>query len=539
MTEKILIIDFGSQVTQLIGRRLREINVYCEIHPFNRIPEIDGSVKGIILSGSPCSVRDAGAPQINLDGIKGKMPLLGICYGAQYLAREFGGEVAASAAREYGRAILTVKGSSPLFEGMPEKSQVWMSHGDTITRLPERGEVIASTEDVTNAAYHIKGEDTYAVQFHPEVFHTSEGGRILANFALKICGCKGDWTPASFIETTVADLKSQIGSDKVILGLSGGVDSTVAAVLLHKAIGHQLTCIFVNNGLLRKNEFEDVLASYKDMGLNVIGADASSGFISALAGVTDPETKRKIIGRLFVETFDSYAQKIENARWLAQGTIYPDVIESASVNGTAAKIKSHHNVGGLPEKMNLRIIEPLKLLFKDEVRRVGRTLGIKDELIGRHPFPGPSLGIRILGEVTEEKLTVLREADDIFIKGLKAYSLEDNRAAVEALAGPGAEYVRSASDPSIKATNLYDAIWQAGVILLPVRSVGVMGDERTYESTVALRAVISTDGMTADWVHLPYDFLSRVSNEIINRVRGVNRVVYDISSKPPATIEWE
>ena len=539
MTEKILIIDFGSQVTQLIGRRLREINVYCEIHPFNRIPEIDGSVKGIILSGSPCSVRDAGAPQINLDGIKGKMPLLGICYGAQYLAREFGGEVAASAAREYGRAILTVKGNSPLFEGMPEKSQVWMSHGDTITRLPERGEVIASTEDVTNAAYHIKGEDTYAVQFHPEVFHTTEGGKILANFALKICGCKGDWTPASFIETTVADLKSQIGSDKVILGLSGGVDSTVAAVLLHKAIGHQLTCIFVNNGLLRKNEFEDVLASYKNMGLNVIGADASSGFISALAGVTDPETKRKIIGRLFVETFDNYAQKIENARWLAQGTIYPDVIESASVNGTAAKIKSHHNVGGLPEKMNLRIIEPLKLLFKDEVRRVGRTLGIKDELIGRHPFPGPSLGIRILGEVTEEKLTVLREADDIFIKGLKAYSLEDNRAAVEALAGPGAEYVRSASDPSIKATNLYDAIWQAGVILLPVRSVGVMGDERTYESTVALRAVISTDGMTADWVHLPYDFLSRVSNEIINRVRGVNRVVYDVSSKPPATIEWE
>ena len=539
MTEKILIIDFGSQVTQLIGRRLREINVYCEIHPFSRIPEIDGSVKGIILSGSPCSVRDAGAPQINLDGIKGKMPLLGICYGAQYLARKFGGEVAASAAREYGRAILTVKGNSPLFEGMPEKSQVWMSHGDTITRLPERGEVIASTEDVTNAAYHIKGEDTYAVQFHPEVFHTTEGGRILANFALKICGCKGDWTPASFIETTVADLRSQIGSDKVILGLSGGVDSTVAAVLLHKAIGHQLTCIFVNNGLLRKNEFEDVLASYKDMGLNVIGADASSGFISALAGVTDPETKRKIIGRLFVETFDNYAQKIENARWLAQGTIYPDVIESASVNGTAAKIKSHHNVGGLPEKMNLRIIEPLKLLFKDEVRRVGRTLGIKDELIGRHPFPGPSLGIRILGEVTEEKLTVLREADDIFIKGLKAYSLEDNRAAVEALAGPGAEYVRSASDPSIKAANLYDAIWQAGVILLPVRSVGVMGDERTYESTVALRAVISTDGMTADWVHLPYDFLSRVSNEIINRVRGVNRVVYDVSSKPPATIEWE
>ncbi len=539
MTEKILIIDFGSQVTQLIGRRLRELNVYCEIHPFNKVPQIDGSVKGVILSGSPCSVRDAGAPQIRLEGIKGHMPLLGICYGAQYLAHKFGGEVAASAAREYGRAILTVKGSSRLFKDMPEKSQVWMSHGDTITRLPEGGEVIASTEDVVNAAYHIKGEDTYAVQFHPEVFHTVEGSRILANFALGICGCKGDWTPASFIDTTVADLKARIGSDKVILGLSGGVDSTVAAVLLHKAIGHQLACIFVNNGLLRKNEFEDVLASYKDMGLNVIGADASSDFISALSGVTDPEAKRKIIGRLFVETFDSYAQKIENARWLAQGTIYPDVIESASVNGTAAKIKSHHNVGGLPEKMNLKIIEPLKLLFKDEVRRVGRALGIKDELIGRHPFPGPSLGIRILGDITEEKLAVLREADDIFIRGLKSYTLEGNRPAVEALAGPGADYVRSASDPSIKARTLYDAIWQAGVILLPVRSVGVMGDERTYENTVALRAVISTDGMTADWVHLPYDFLAKISNDIINRVRGVNRVVYDISSKPPATIEWE
>ena len=539
MTEKILIIDFGSQVTQLIGRRLRELNVYCEIHPFNKVPEIDGSVKGIILSGSPCSVRDAGAPQINLEGIKGVLPVLGICYGAQYLAHKFGGEVAASAAREYGRALLTVKGNSPLFEGMPEKSQVWMSHGDTITRLPEGGEVIASTEDVVNAAYHIAGEDTYAVQFHPEVFHTTEGSRILANFALKICGCAGDWTPASFIDTTVAALKEQIGSDKVILGLSGGVNSTVAAVLLHKAIGHQLTCIFVNNGLLRKNEFEDVLASYKDMGLNVIGADASSAFISELKGVTEPEAKRKIIGRLFVETFDSYAQKIEYARWLAQGTIYPDVIESASVNGTAAKIKSHHNVGGLPEKMHLQIVEPLKLLFKDEVRRVGRALGIKDELIGRHPFPGPSLGIRILGEVTEEKLAILREADDIFIKGLKAYSLEGNRTAIEALAGPGAENVRSASDPSMTAATLYDAIWQAGVMLLPVQSVGVMGDERTYERTVALRAVISTDGMTADWVHLPYDFLAKVSNDIINRVRGVNRVVYDISSKPPATIEWE
>lgn len=539
MTEKILIIDFGSQVTQLIGRRLRELNVYCEIHPFNKMPQIDGAVKGIILSGSPCSVRDSEAPQIDLDGIKGRLPVLGICYGAQYIAQKYGGEVAASDSREYGRAILSVKGSSPLFEGMPEKSQVWMSHGDTIVRLPEGGEVIASTEDVVNAAYHIRGEETYAVQFHPEVFHTAEGSRILGNFVLKICGCSGNWTPASFIDTTVAELKATIGTDKVILGLSGGVDSTVAAVLLNRAIGHQLTCIFVNNGLLRKNEFEDVLASYKDMGLNVTGADASAEFISALAGVTDPETKRKIIGRLFVETFDSYAMKIENARWLAQGTIYPDVIESASVNGTAAKIKSHHNVGGLPEKMNLKIIEPLKLLFKDEVRRVGRTLGIKDELIGRHPFPGPSLGIRILGEVTEEKLAILREADDIFIRGLKSYTLEGNRTAIEALAGPGAEYVRSASDPSMKAATLYDAIWQAGAILLPVRSVGVMGDERTYENTIALRAVISTDGMTADWVHLPYDFLAKTSNEIINRVRGVNRVVYDVSSKPPATIEWE
>ncbi len=539
MTEKILIIDFGSQVTQLIGRRLRELNVYCEIHPFNKMPQIDGAVKGIILSGSPCSVRDSEAPQIDLDGIKGRLPVLGICYGAQYIAQKYGGEVAASDSREYGRAILSVKGSSPLFEGMPEKSQVWMSHGDTIVRLPEGGEVIASTEDVVNAAYHIRGEETYAVQFHPEVFHTAEGSRILGNFVLKICGCSGNWTPASFIDTTVAELKATIGTDKVILGLSGGVDSTVAAVLLNRAIGHQLTCIFVNNGLLRKNEFEDVLASYKDMGLNVTGADASAEFISALAGVTDPETKRKIIGRLFVETFDSYAMKIENARWLAQGTIYPDVIESASVNGTAAKIKSHHNVGGLPEKMNLKIIEPLKLLFKDEVRRVGRALGIRDELIGRHPFPGPSLGIRILGEVTEEKLSILREADDIFIRGLKAYRLEGNRTAIEALAGPGSEFVRSASDPSMKAVSLYDAIWQAGAILLPVRSVGVMGDERTYENTIALRAVISTDGMTADWVHLPYDFLAKTSNEIINRVRGVNRVVYDVSSKPPATIEWE
>ena len=540
MTEKIIILDFGSQVTQLIGRRLRELNVYCEIHPFNRIPALDSSVKGVILSGSPFSVRDGKAPQVDLSGIKGRLPLLGICYGAQYLAYKYGGDVNASIAREYGRAMLdVVMPDSPLMKGVSPHSQVWMSHGDTIARLPEGAEVIASTADVENAAYHIKGENTYAVQFHPEVYHTAEGSRMLANFAYEVCGCKGDWTPASFIDTTIAELREKLGDDKVILGLSGGVDSTVAAVLLNRAIGHNLTCIFVNNGLLRKNEFEDVLASYQDMGLNVIGADASKEFIGALAGVTEPEQKRKIIGRLFIETFDKYAHKIENAKWLAQGTIYPDVIESASVNGPSSTIKSHHNVGGLPEQMNLKIVEPLRSLFKDEVRRVGRALGIKDSLINRHPFPGPSLGIRILGDVTEEKLRILREADDIFIKGLQEYSLEGNRNAIEALAGPGATEVRSASDPTMKARTLYEAIWQAGAILLPVRSVGVMGDERTYENTIALRAVISTDGMTADWVRLPYDFLAKVSNDIINKVRGVNRVVYDVSSKPPATIEWE
>ena len=540
MAEKIIILDFGSQVTQLIGRRLRELNVYCEIYPFNRFSAPGPDVKGVILSGSPFSVRDEKAPQADLSQIKGKLPLLGICYGAQYLAYRFGGDVNASIAREYGRAMLDVTdSSSPLMKGVKAHSQVWMSHGDTIARLPEGGETIASTADVENAAYHIKGEDTYAVQFHPEVYHTEEGSRILANFAYGICGCKGDWTPASFIDTAIAELREKIGNDKVILGLSGGVDSTVASVLLNKAIGHNLTCIFVNNGLLRKNEFEEVLESYKDMGLNVIGADASEEFIAELAGVTEPEQKRKIIGRLFIETFDRYAHKIENAKWLAQGTIYPDVIESASVNGPSSTIKSHHNVGGLPEKMNLKIVEPLRALFKDEVRRVGRALGIKDELIGRHPFPGPSLGIRILGDVTEEKLRILRDADDIFIRELREYSLEGNKAAIEALAGPGAEEVRSASDPTMPARTLYDAIWQAGAILLPVRSVGVMGDERTYENTIALRAVISTDGMTADWVRLPYDFLAKVSNDIINKVRGVNRVVYDVSSKPPATIEWE
>ena len=524
---KILILDFGSQVTQLIGRRLRELNVFCEIFPFDKMPALDDSVKGVILSGSPCSVRDANAPQLDLDGVKGRLPLLGICYGAQYLAHRYGGKVENSLAREYGRAMLDViRPDSPLMDGVKVHSQVWMSHGDTISRLPEGGVAIAQTEDIPYAAYQIVGEPTFAVQFHPEVFHTEEGSKILANFAYGICGLKGDWTPDSFIETTVAALRAQLGDDKVILGLSGGVDSTVAGVLLHKAIGKNLTSIFVNNGLLRKNEYEDVLESYRDMGLNVIGADASKEFLAALAGVTEPEAKRKVIGRLFVETFDKYAKQIEGAKWLAQGTIYPDVIESAGIPGIASKIKSHHNVGGLPEQMKLRIVEPLRMLFKDEVRRVGRALGIKKELVGRHPFPGPSLAVRILGDITEEKLRVLREADDIFIRALRAYDCTD-------MGFP------SASDPRVMATNLYDAIWQAGVILLPVKSVGVMGDERTYECPVALRAVVSTDAMTADWFHFPYDFLADVSNEIINKVRGVNRVVYDISSKPPATIEWE
>ena len=525
--ERIIILDCGSQVTQLIGRRLRELNVFCEIHPFDKMPALDGDVRGVILSGSPCSVRDANAPQIALDAFWGKVPVLGICYGAQYIAHRCGGRVEGALAREYGRAILKVAAvPSPLLEGVAAESQVWMSHGDTISALPEGAEVIASTADVRNAAYQIPDKQVFAVQFHPEVYHTKEGAKILRNFAFRICGCKGEWTPASFIDTTVADLKAKIGDDKVILGLSGGVDSTVAAVLLHKAIGAQLTCIFVNNGLLRKNEFEDVMASYQDMGLNVVGADASQAFLDALKGLAEPEAKRKAIGRVFIETFDRYARQIEGARWLAQGTIYPDVIESAGIPGVASKIKSHHNVGGLPEKMDLRIVEPLRMLFKDEVRRVGRSLGIKEELVGRHPFPGPSLAIRILGDVDGEKLRILREADDIFIRALRAYDCS-------------ALHLRSASDPLLEAKTLYDAIWQAGVILLPVRSVGVMGDERTYEHPVALRAVVSTDGMTADWFPFPHDFLAAVSNEIINKVRGVNRVVYDISSKPPATIEWE
>ena len=508
MVEKILILDFGSQVTQLIGRRLRELNVYCEIHPFNKIPPLDDTVKGIILSGSPCSVTAPDAPQVNLQGIKGRLPLLGICYGAQYLAHHYGGAVESAGSREYGRAELEVKQRDPLFDGVPPKSQVWMSHGDTITALPDNATVLASTRSVVNAAYRIFGEQTYAVQFHPEVYHTEYGSRILANFVKTICGCSGDWTPASFIDTTVDGLHRKIGGDTVILGLSGGVDSTVAAVLLHKAIGDRLHCIFVDNGLLRRNEFSDVMESYRGMGLNVTGVDAGARFLSALAGLTEPEAKRKAIGKTFIEVFEEEARRVDGARWLAQGTIYPDVIESAAIGGQAAKIKSHHNVGGLPEKMNLQIVEPLRMLFKDEVRRVGRALGIPASLIGRHPFPGPSLAIRVLGEVTFEKLEILRDADKIYIDELRA-------------------------------DGLYDKIWQAGTILLPVKSVGVMGDERTYEYTAALRAVTSTDGMTADWYPLPYDFMAKVSNDIIRRVKGINRVVYDITSKPPGTIEWE
>ncbi|MCM1377169.1 MAG: glutamine-hydrolyzing GMP synthase [Clostridium sp.] len=507
--EKIIILDFGSQYTQLIARRIREANVYCEIHPYNKLPELDSDVKGVILSGSPYSVNDPEAPHPALDKIPSEMPLLGVCYGAQYLAKNGGGAVESAPSREYGRAMLEiVEPTDPLMEGLPSPTQVWMSHGDTITNLPDNFKVIASTDNVTNAAFRIEGHRVWGIQFHPEVYHSTDGALLLNNFVVKICGCHGDWSPASFIETTVATLKEKLGDDKVILGLSGGVDSSVAAMLLHRAIGKNLTCIFVDNGLLRADEFTDVLNSYKDMGLNVIGVDASKRFYSDLRGVTDPEKKRKVIGRDFVEVFNAEAQKISGARWLAQGTIYPDVIESVSVNGPSATIKSHHNVGGLPEKMNLKIVEPLRLLFKDEVRRVGQALGMKPELLGRHPFPGPGLGIRVLGEVTETKVKILQQADKIFIDNLRA-------------------------------DGLYDKVWQAGAILLPVQSVGVMGDERTYENCVALRAVISTDGMTADWVHLPYEFLARTSNEIINKVRGVNRVVYDISSKPPATIEWE
>jgi GMP synthase (glutamine-hydrolysing) len=505
----ILIIDFGSQYTQLIARRVRELNVYCEIHPYNHIPEITANIKGVILSGSPFSVRNPEAPRPDLNQFRNKFPLLGICYGAQLLADVNGGEVMRSETREYGRAHLSfVNNNHPLFKDVGSNSQVWMSHGDTITSIPDNFEIIASTHDVKVAAYHIKNETTFGIQFHPEVYHSTEGTKILKNFVVDICGCKQDWTPASFIETTVNELKQKIGNDKVVLGLSGGVDSSVAAVLLHKAIGENLYCIFVDNGLLRKNEFESVLHSYQNLGLNVKGVDAKNRFYKELAGKTDPEEKRKIIGRVFIEVFDEEAHLIEDVKWLAQGTIYPDVIESVSVKGPSATIKSHHNVGGLPDFMKLQVVEPLRLLFKDEVRRVGKALNIPDTILNRHPFPGPGLAIRILGDITAEKVALLQEVDHIFIEGLKK-------------------------------ANLYNQVWQAGAILLPVQSVGVMGDERTYENAVALRAVTSTDGMTADWCHLPYEFLGKISNEIINKVRGVNRVVYDISSKPPATIEWE
>lgn len=509
MPEKILILDFGSQYTQLIARRIRELNVYCEIYPFNHFPVPDNTVKGVILSGSPYSVRDAIAPVPDLTEIKGRMPLLGVCYGAQHLTHNFGGEVLPSNTREYGRArLVSLDQHDRLFIGVAAGTQVWMSHGDTIARIPEGYVITGSTADVEVAAFRIDNEDTWGIQFHPEVYHTTEGLKMLGNFVTGICGCKGDWTPESFVEMTVRSLRERLGNDRVVLGLSGGVDSSVAAILLDRAIGSNLTSIFVDNGLLRKNEYEAVLEAYRKMGLNVVGVDAASVFVDELRGVTDPEKKRKIIGRVFIEVFDREAHKVQNVRWLAQGTIYPDVIESVSVNGPSATIKSHHNVGGLPEKMHLKVIEPLRLLFKDEVRRVGRALNMPPGILNRHPFPGPGLAIRIIGDVTREKLDTLREADEIFITGLKQHGY-------------------------------YDSVWQAAVILLPVQSVGVMGDERTYENAVVLRAVTSTDGMTADWSHLPHEFLAEISNQIINRVKGINRVVYDISSKPPSTIEWE
>lgn len=509
MHQKILILDCGSQYTQLIARRVRELNVYCEIHPFNDFPAPDETVIGVIISGSPSSVRAEDAPQIDLKVLRGKKPLLGVCYGAQYLAQQEGGKVEASDTREFGRAHLrSITSEAPLLKDIPKDSQVWMSHGDTILSLPENFEIQASTEDVAVAAFHVKGEQTYGIQFHPEVYHSTDGLTLLRNFVVGISGARADWTPASFVEETIERMREKLGDDQVVLGLSGGVDSTVTAVLLSEAIGDRLHCIFVNNGLLRKNEFDAVLDQYKEMGLNIKGVDASDRFLSALHGISDPEIKRKTIGRVFIEVFDDEASAIQNVDWLAQGTIYPDVIESVSVKGPSATIKSHHNVGGLPDFMKLKVVEPINALFKDEVRRVGKALGIEAELLGRHPFPGPGLAIRILGDITAERVRILQEVDHIFIQGLKDHGL-------------------------------YDQVWQAGAILLPVQSVGVMGDERTYEQVVALRAVESTDGMTADWVHLPYTFLAEISNKVINRVKGVNRVVYDISSKPPATIEWE
>ncbi|MDD7438164.1 MAG: glutamine-hydrolyzing GMP synthase [Bacteroidales bacterium] len=504
MLDKIIILDFGSQTTQLIARRVRDLGVYCEVYPYHHMPQAEESLRGVILSGSPYSVSQPEAFKIDLAELP-SVPLLGICYGAQFIASQLGGKVEQSATREYGRAHMEILSEDPLLQGLSEGNVVWMSHSDTITQLPEDGVRLAKTESIANAAYRIEGKQVWGVQFHPEVAHSEEGNRLLDNF-LNICGVNRDWSPASFVESTVAELKAKLGNDKVLLALSGGVDSSVAAVLLHKAIGARLTCIFVDHGLLRKGEFEQVLEMYKHLGLNVKGIDAKAYFLDKLAGVSDPEQKRKIIGKGFIDVFEGEAKKIEDVKWLGQGTIYPDVIESISITGQV--IKSHHNVGGLPEKMKLQLVEPLRLLFKDEVRKVGIEMGMKHEMIYRHPFPGPGLGIRVLGDITAEKVRILQDADHIFTSLLREWGL-------------------------------YDQVWQAGAILLPIRSVGVMGDERTYEYVCALRAVTSIDAMTADWAKLPHEFLAKVSNEIINNVRGINRVVYDCSSKPPATIEWE
>ena len=511
--QKIIILDFGSQTTQLIGRRLRELDTFCEILPYNRFPSDDESIIGVILSGSPYSVYDPEAFKVDLSHIRERYPILGICYGAQFMAQLYGGRVEPAVAREYGRAELQrFDSGNPLFKGLREGSQVWMSHGDTITSLPDGFHAIASTDKVRYAAYQAEGEPLWGVQFHPEAFHSEQGTLLLKNFAVDICGSRQDWSPVSFIESSVEELRSQLGNERVILGLSGGVDSSVAAVLLNKAIGKRLTCIFVDHGLLRKGEYERVMHDYECLGLNVIGVDAGERFLAALKGIASPEEKRKIIGAKFIEVFEEEARKIEGVRWLAQGTIYPDCIESLNITGKV--IKSHHNVGGLPEKMHLRLCEPLRWLFKDEVRRVGRQLGMPEQLIKRHPFPGPGLAVRVLGEVTREKIRILQDADDLFISSLQRWRCPNGK-------------------------SLYDEVWQAGVVLLPVHSVGVMGDERTYEQVVALRAVTSTDAMSADWARLPYEFLAQVSNEIINSVKGINRVCYDVSSKPPATIEWE